>query len=443
MPSANPRPEEPADNWKLRYLQGLDELEQKERHWLEVRKLLHKAVARLAAVAAEAHPALEPHLDRLRAAAREGGEGQTLAGIAGDLTDAALRLGPAERGASGAEVLVQLLERLDLPPEDGAAVSTLRERLARPVAPGDLPGLLDSVAGLVGKMRRGLEDERHALESFLQDVSEKLTELGTNLAVSDLSRRESLRDTRTLQEQVDDEVAVIRVSLDQASDLEGLKHAVRRGLTAVESRITKHLQHEEQRQVEVEKQSKAMTERLQRLETETGRLRERVRQARAEAVRDSLTGLHNRLAYEERIRQAFVHWKRYRDPLALMILDVDRFKALNDGFGHLAGDKALKALAERVRATLREADFVARYGGEEFVVLMPRTDLASAGTVAEKLRATVEQCPFQYRDHPVSVTVSCGYTEFREGDTPEAAFERADQAVYRAKQAGRNRCEAG
>jgi len=235
----------------------------------------------------------------------------------------------------------------------------------------------------------------------------------------------------------------MRGSVDQASDLEGLKDAIRRGLTAVESRVAKHLRDEEQRQSEAETGSRAMAERLQRLETETGRLRERVHQARAEAVRDRLTGLHNRLAYEERIAQEFVHWKRYCAPLALLVLDVDRFKTLNDRFGHVAGDRALRALADRLVESVRQADFIARYGGEEFVVLMPQTDRAAAGTVAEKLRCAVEQCTFQYRDHPVSVTVSCGYTDFRDGDTPEVVFERADQALYRAKRGGRNRCEAG
>nr|MCU0936966.1 GGDEF domain-containing protein [Gammaproteobacteria bacterium] len=131
------------------------------------------------------------------------------------------------------------------------------------------------------------------------------------------------------------------------------------------------------------------------------------------------------------------------DPLSLVVLDVDRFKELNDRYGHVAGDRALRAISEGLVESLREADFIARYGGEEFVVLLPKTDLPAAGQVAEKLRRAVESRQFQYRDHRVAVTVSCGVAAFREGDGPETVFERADRALYRAKQAGRNRCDLG
>jgi diguanylate cyclase len=157
------------------------------------------------------------------------------------------------------------------------------------------------------------------------------------------------------------------------------------------------------------------------------------------ALKDPLTGVFNRLAFEERIEEEFQRWNRYGNPLSLLVLDIDHFKQVNDTFGHLAGDKALKAVALRLLQNVREVDIVARYGGEEFVVIMPNTDSEAAYRVAEKLRSVIAGAGFHYRNQPVRITVSCGLAGFREGDTAEDAFRRADDALYGAKQAGRNR----
>ena len=119
---------------------------------------------------------------------------------------------------------------------------------------------------------------------------------------------------------------------------------------------------------------------------------------------------------------------------------MDDFKAINDRYGHKAGDKVLRTIASVLNEHLREIDFLARYGGEEFVTVLPETDLAQALLVAEKLRASIEQCDFHHRDVPVRITVSGGVAQFREGDTPDSVFERADTQLYRAKSDGKNRC---
>jgi diguanylate cyclase len=121
---------------------------------------------------------------------------------------------------------------------------------------------------------------------------------------------------------------------------------------------------------------------------------------------------------------------------------VDRFKFVNDTYGHKAGDKALKVIAEILQENLRGTDFLARYGGEEFVIVMPSTALSDAFPVAEKLRAAIEASDFHYREQFVPITISCGMAGFRAGDTPETVFGRADSALYRAKKAGGNQCIA-
>jgi diguanylate cyclase len=183
-----------------------------------------------------------------------------------------------------------------------------------------------------------------------------------------------------------------------------------------------------------------LNERLYHLEQESGRLRERVREQRNKALRDTLTGINNRLAYDERIEIEYSRWKRFKTPVAFMVWDVDSFKAINDTFGHHAGDKVLAAIAKLLVSQIRESDFLARYGGEEFVLIAPGANCEEALNLAEKLRRKVESSQFVHGDDVVPVTVSCGIAEFKEGYTMDQVFEAADNALYQAKVQGRNRC---
>jgi len=119
-----------------------------------------------------------------------------------------------------------------------------------------------------------------------------------------------------------------------------------------------------------------------------------------------------------------------------MVWDVDHFKQVNDTWGHEAGDRVLKILADTLAARLRGVDLVARYGGEEFVVILADTTLEHAMETAEELRGIIAALDFHYRDQPVPITASCGLTQCVEGDDGESLFRRADAALYRAKQAG-------
>ena len=136
-------------------------------------------------------------------------------------------------------------------------------------------------------------------------------------------------------------------------------------------------------------------------------------------------------------------WQRYHTPLCLVVWDIDFFKKVNDQYGHQVGDKVLVQVGDQFLQHIRRADFVARFGGEEFVMLLPHTNKHSALKVTEKLRSLIEENALMVNGAPLTVTVSCGITQFFKGDTHESAFERADQALYRAKEQGRNQCCMG
>lgn len=163
------------------------------------------------------------------------------------------------------------------------------------------------------------------------------------------------------------------------------------------------------------------------------------------ATRDSLTGVLTRRAMLDEIRREFIRIERYSGNCAILIIDVDHFKSVNDIFGHQTGDEALRQICRRTEATIREADRIGRFGGEEFLVLMPDTDLHGAMITAERLRADIARLKIDASDSPqqVSVTVSIGVAEYRQGESADSILSRADRSLYQAKLNGRNCVHAG
>ena len=161
------------------------------------------------------------------------------------------------------------------------------------------------------------------------------------------------------------------------------------------------------------------------------------------AVTDPLTGLHNRRYLDSHLQTLFERAMSRRRPLSLMITDIDRFKSVNDAFGHDGGDEVLREFARRLRKNVRGIDLACRFGGEEFVVVMPDTDAAVAETVAERVRAEITGKPFVVGGQPVSITVSVGVSSLKGGpDTAADLLKRADVALYEAKTSGRNKVVA-
>ena len=170
-------------------------------------------------------------------------------------------------------------------------------------------------------------------------------------------------------------------------------------------------------------------------------LRASVNHSIAMAVTDDLTGLYNRRYFDRHLNVLLGKAQSQDRNLAVMILDIDHFKSVNDTYGHDAGDVVLKEFSARVKRNIRGVDLACRFGGEEFVVLMPDTDVLNAELIADRVRQAIAEKAFDIKgQRPLSVTVSVGVS-FNESqvDTPESLIKRADLALYRAKREGRNR----
>jgi diguanylate cyclase (GGDEF)-like protein len=163
------------------------------------------------------------------------------------------------------------------------------------------------------------------------------------------------------------------------------------------------------------------------------------------AHRDSLTRTYNRLFFMDQLTLAIRTSQRTQKPLSLLMIDVDKFKSINDTFGHACGDEVLKYIAKICEKTLRPYDILARYGGEEFVVLLADTTSEIALTVAERIRSAIEQQKINVDHDNLSVTLSIGISTVSDPNANDAKMllSRADSAMYRAKNSGRNRCVSG
>ena len=187
-------------------------------------------------------------------------------------------------------------------------------------------------------------------------------------------------------------------------------------------------------------------ERLSREHARAAELEQRVRDLEGELRRlsdevstDALTQVANRRGLLQAFAAESSRVQRDGAELAVGLIDIDNFKKLNDSLGHTVGDEALKALAARVKESLRPVDHVARFGGEEFVVLLPASACGDAQALLTRLQRQLSASLFMHEGREVFVTFSAGVTAFRPGEALDAALERADRALYEAKRTGKNR----
>ncbi len=165
----------------------------------------------------------------------------------------------------------------------------------------------------------------------------------------------------------------------------------------------------------------------------------RYRKALDQAFQDPLTGAGNRIALNDSLKREMELSRRHKHDLSLIMLDLDHFKAINDGFGHLVGDEILKAVVVEIKKCIRQTDICFRYGGEEFVVLLNNANVANARLIAERIRMSIDALSLNTDKGPIKATVSSGLAVLHDNDDEISLMARADDALYKAKNSGRNK----
>jgi len=338
------------------------------------------------------------------------------------------------------ELLIRLLEQLTIPADLQDAADKMKHRLEQESQPSNWKSLLKDVAQLINSIRNRMQKEKQEFENFLQQVTDRLKVMDHFLQNESSNLLQAQNQGREFDKQVGFNVDDIRQDIDQATELSSLKINVNLKLDTISEHIQLYRESENTRFLISQNEVDAMQLKMQTLENEAEQLKKLVVEKNKQAMFDALTEIPNRLSYEKKAAEEIARWKRFSNPLSLAIWDIDLFKKVNDTYGHKAGDKVLKTVAQLLVKSIRETDFLARYGGEEFVMLLPGTKQEETLRLVNKLRQQIEDCGFHYHGEAVKITISCGVSSFNEGDTLSQVFERADQALYKAKENGRNQC---
>ncbi|MDX8130339.1 GGDEF domain-containing protein [Methylomonas sp. LW13] len=350
--------------------------------------------------------------------------------------DLALELTGADAKAINIQ-LVRLLDNAEIPLVFAEDAEKIKNRLHADQALGPI---FDDTVALLLAIKKHLESEQQEMAAFLSKLTEQLTELGVKATGVNAANEIRVKKRNLLDQAVSEQIMELREKSENATQLEPLKQIVSSRLTTITQQIQAHNLQEQQERDKTQRDMQILSQRLREMESESSELRSKLDLAQHRATRDPLTNLPNRLAFEDRLADEMARCRRHKSPMTLMVWDVDLFKSINDTYGHKSGDKALIVIAELLLKHCRETDFVARFGGEEFVMILPGADAKSALVIAEKLRKTLENSSFNANGNKVSITLSCGMSQFIDGDTNESIFNRADSGLYRAKQTGRNRC---
>ncbi|QXI15673.1 diguanylate cyclase [Pseudomonas hamedanensis] len=336
------------------------------------------------------------------------------------------------------ETLIGLLDDLTLPERHRPQAEAMRDRLQHGLNWYELIPILDDLATL---MLAITDSGQHEFEAYLQQLNERLEAFQSNLQAASDGHADNRSAARAMDTQIREQVDGLQTSVQEAADLDDLKQVLENHLEGLLGTMDQHQKQRDAREQEVAARLKGLSERVAHMEQEAQGFREHLEEQRQKALIDPLTGLPNRAAWSERLEHEIRQWQQHGNTLSLAMLDLDHFKRINDSYGHLAGDKVLKIIATVLRKRLRGSDFIARFGGEEFVLLLPATPPAAGAKLLETLRAAIEACPFHFKGERVTITISMGLASFRVGEHSDMVLKRADQALYRAKNAGRNRVE--
>ncbi len=336
--------------------------------------------------------------------------------------------------------LYDLLDETQFPIQFHNECLLLKQKFSADMSSDDYQDLIEASIDLLHSIRNHAVEEQNDINDFLNHIPEHLAYLETQAQKFSESSNQSYLNREQLSTHIDQQVINIEsVVLNAKSELP-LQDDLRSYLNTLKKEFAKHKQSEDSLHSETERQLLLMTEKLIQMNHEVESLQKRLSRVHTQAIHDCLTQLPNRTAYNDRIIFEYKRWLRYKTPLALLIWDIDHFKSINDRYGHKAGDKTLQIVAQLILKNCRQTDFVSRFGGEEFVMLLPSTTAEQALIYGNNIRQIIAGTRFSHNGESVNLTISCGIDEFSGTDTPDDVFERADQALYKAKSQGRNQC---
>jgi len=329
------------------------------------------------------------------------------------------------------QLLAQITPSKELLSKHKILISQLEEGLELE----NLPSVISRITSII-EAERAVKSEDFS--RYLKGLNGQLNEVQGFITKTKTVDSANAKVRLAADETIRDSVSSIRLSAEGSSKIEELQDTLSEQLKHIVGAVDSLKEAEKKRDDSLLVNYRAMKKRIEVMEQEAEKVQEFIEEERKQARKDALTGLPNRTAYNEIMAHQIEQFNRYKEPLTLVVCDLDYFKLVNDSYGHLAGDKVLSLVAKILAKTTRNADHVTRYGGEEFAIVLPSTQAEQAARTMDKIRRLICKSPFNYRGEPISISMSFGVCEAQEGDSIESLFSRADVALYKAKENGRN-----
>lgn len=330
------------------------------------------------------------------------------------------------------QLLQRLVEHIDVLNGNAIGSHAIKESLEQAVHPEQAQRLLAEVTEEIESIDARIRAERNQTTDFLGDLRQRLDGFEEVLGFLGDDGEQSLKRSEDLQDRVGEDAVELEKAVE-IGDIDAVRGAIGEGLIKLTERLATHVKAEREQHEVSKARVTELNERLSRLEGEADVLRTEIRHKNDLALKDALTGVYNRTGYDERTKELYARWARSGAPLSLVFVDCNKFKEINDNYGHAAGDLVLVKVADVLQTRARASDIVCRYGGDEFVILLPDTHLAGAEVFARSACEEVLGAGFNDNGKPLDVSISCGVTELITDDTLEGAMGRADEAMYEAK----------
>ncbi len=226
--------------------------------------------------------------------------------------------------------------------------------------------------------------------------------------------------------------------LDKATSLADIKIDINGKLQLIAGTLEKKTTLEREQQEALQSQLSLMTDKVDLLEVQGRSFEKRIKEQQARSLQDALTKLNNRAAFDEYFSREIVRFHNKKSKLAIVVMDLDDFKRINDTYGHTAGDKTLQVISSTLKKHISNDAFIARYGGEEFVLIFSEINQKDLITKLNRLRLQIAKLPFKFKNNKVTITMSMGASHVQQNDNVHMAFERSDGALYQAKEKGKN-----
>lgn len=338
--------------------------------------------------------------------------------------------------------LISLLEKMILPEDLQVEANLIKRQLSQSVDEYVFMSSLEKTVAITADILERVKKEKNEIEAFLKQLTARLHELDKDIRETSRIRELTHQHGIEMTDGMRTEIETIEKGIISIDNFDELKTSIQSRVILLRNHVDTFILSEGEKDSEAEKIIEQLKNKVKVMEDEAENLKEQIEKERQQTLRDVLTGIPNRLSYDERLSAELANYHRNKSSFVLVVWDIDFFKKVNDVYGHAAGDQVLKLVASILSKNMRETDFIARYGGEEFVSILPATDLKGAQLITDKLREIIAESEFHFRDEAVNVTVSSGFAEVKKGEEGDSLFIRADKALYKAKENGRNNCQA-